>query len=84
MPQAYPHRRRLEPNAFATGVILEHAAAGDDGIIRLLSARELRGVMAHELAHAKHRDILIFDHLGDDGRAIPALPNFAMFFGGRD
>jgi len=79
------------PNAFATGRNPEHSAvAVTEGIYRLLPARELEGVLAHELAHIKHRDILIGTIVGVMAGAISSLAWMAKWgaifggLGGRD
>ena len=84
MPRVYVIEEDA-PNAFATGRNPEHAAvAATTGIMRVLSDRELRGVMAHELGHVRHRDILISTISATMAGAISMLANFAMFFGGRN
>lgn len=83
MPKVYV-ANNPQPNAFATGRNPAHAAVcATTGIMQLLSERELRGVMAHELAHVKHRDTLISTISATVAGAIAALAQFGMFFGGR-
>ncbi len=74
-----------QPNAFATGRDPQHAAvAATIGLLEMLDRREIRGVMAHELAHVKNRDTLTMTVTATIAGAIGALANFAMFFGGND
>ncbi|MEX0684903.1 MAG: zinc metalloprotease HtpX [Balneolales bacterium] len=75
-----------QPNAFATGRNPEHAAvAATQGILQTLTEQELRGVMAHEFAHIKNRDILTQTIVSSVVSAITVLTYMAMFFrGGRD
>lgn len=74
-----------QPNAFATGRDPAHAAvAATTGLLSLLSRDEIRGVMAHELAHVKNRDTLTMTVTATIAGAIGVLANFAFFFGGRD
>lgn len=74
-----------QPNAFATGRNPENAAvAATVGIMRILDARELRAVMAHELAHVKHRDTLTSTISATIAGAISSIAQFGMFFGGRE
>ena len=71
-----------QPNAFATGRNPENAAvAATSGIMQMLSERELRGVMAHEMAHVKNRDILVSTMTATVAGAISMLAQFGFFFG---
>ena len=73
----------MSPNAFATGRNPQHAAvAATEGILRILTDDELEGVLAHELSHVKHRDILISSVAATLAAAIMMVSRFAMFFGG--
>lgn len=82
MPKVYVINE-TQPNAFATGRNPENAAvAATVGIMQILSERELRGVMAHELAHVKNRDTLISTISATVAGAIASIAQFGMLFGG--
>lgn len=77
-----PHE---QPNAFATGRNPQHAVVCvTEGILKLVSRDELEGVIAHELAHIKNRDMLLQTFTATMAGAITMLSHFALFFGGRD
>jgi heat shock protein HtpX len=81
MPRLYVIPQ-AQPNAFATGRNYKNSAvAVTEGIVQLLSKDELRGVVAHELAHIKHRDILIQSVAATIGAAITYLGYMLMWFG---
>jgi heat shock protein HtpX len=86
MPRVYI-MDEAQPNAFATGRNPQHGAvAVTTGIMRILSREELEGVIAHELAHIKHRDILVSTVAATIAGAISYLAQIAqwgMIFGGR-
>lgn len=72
-----------QPNAFATGRNPQNAAvAATTGLLSLLSRQEIRGVMAHELAHVKNHDTLTMTVTATIAGAVGMLANFAFFFGG--
>jgi heat shock protein HtpX len=76
-----PHE---QPNAFATGRDPEHAVvAVTTGILKYMPQDELEGVLAHELAHVKNRDMLISTVAAGIAGAISNLP-YLLLFGGRD
>ena len=77
-----PHE---QPNAFATGRNPEHAVvAVTTGILKYVPQDELEGVLAHELAHVKNRDMLTSTIAATIAGAISNLPYLLMFGGGRD
>lgn len=90
MPKVYILPQNT-PNAFATGRNPQHAAvAATEGILQILTQEELMGVMAHEMSHVRHRDILIGSIAATIAGAISYLAYMAQWaamfggFGGRD
>jgi len=82
MPRVYVSPKQA-PNAFATGRSPSHAAVcATQGLLDMLDRREIAGVMAHEMAHVKHRDILIQSVAATIAAAISSLAYMGMFFGG--
>jgi heat shock protein HtpX len=74
-----------QPNAFATGRDYKHAAvAVTEGLLQLLDEHEVEAVIAHELSHVKHYDMLIGTIAATFAGAISMLTNFGFFFGGSD
>jgi heat shock protein HtpX len=82
MPRVYVSPQ-MAPNAFATGRNPQHAAVcATEGLLQMLHEREVAAVMGHELAHVKHRDILIQTVAATIGGAISSAAYMMMWFGG--
>lgn len=82
MPRVYISAEQA-PNAFATGRNPKNGVVcATEGLLRVLDRNEVAGVMAHELAHIKHRDILTSTIAAGIGTAISYLSQMAFFFGG--
>lgn len=75
---------QAQPNAFATGRNPEHAVVCvTEGLLQVMGGEELEGVIAHELAHVRNRDMLLSTIAATMAGAISSLGQFALFFGGR-
>jgi heat shock protein HtpX len=84
MPALYIIQEQ-QPNAFATGRDYDHAAvAVTEGLLNLMTEEEIEAVIAHELSHIKHYDMLIGTVTATMAGAIATLAQFGMFFGGND